>query len=333
MTDYSLTTSLLEWYQSNGRNLPWRVKGGAHPNPYIVLISEVMLQQTTVATVIPYFERFIKRFPTIFDLAAANIDEIYQYWEGLGYYSRARSLLSSVQKIVKEYKGIIPQTKEEILNLKGIGPYTAASILALGFNQAETVIDGNVIRVICRLYHLTSPINTLKQQIRELAENLTSQQHPADYASAIMDLGALICTPQNPQCLICPWNKKCQSFGQTDIDLIPLRPKISKKEKCGNVYIITNKIGQILIEKRREKGLLSGLWEFPWDEKCLFENAIDTGLNISHTFTHFKLTLKIYTLTTTNFSKGKFISPKDFKNYAFSTLMKKVWKTYSTKNY
>ena len=329
----NLSDLLLRWYDRHGRTLPWRVKGSAHPDPYIILVSEIMLQQTTVKTVIPYFERFIKRFPTIRDLAAAPLEEVYLYWQGLGYYTRARSLHATAQTIVDRFGCVFPQNKSDILKLKGIGEYTVASFLALAFNQPETVIDGNVIRIICRLYHLTEPVEKIMPQIREKAAALTSRDHAADYASAIMDLGALICTPQNPQCLICPWNKKCQSFGQTDIDLIPLRPKISKKEKCGNVYIITNKIGQILIEKRREKGLLSGLWEFPWDEKCLFENAIDTGLNISHTFTHFKLTLKIYTLTTTNFSKGKFISPKDFKNYAFSTLMKKVWKTYSTKNY
>lgn len=332
MKKFDLSTLLLDWYARNGRDLPWRVKGGAHPDPYVILVSELMLQQTTVKTVIPYFKRFMERFPTVFELAAADLDEVYQYWQGLGYYSRARSLHAAARTIAGEFNGIFPQTREQVLRLKGIGPYTAASLLALGFNLPETVIDGNVIRVICRLFHLTRPTNEIMNLIKEKAAALTSKRHPADYASAIMDLGAVVCTPKNPQCLICPWRRHCLSCGQTDLELIPARPQTAKKEKHGVVYIITNAAGQVLIRKRTEKGLLSGLWEFPWsdDEKTLRPEAEDSGRSVTHVFTHFKLNLKICTSDEhQNYPDGQFVSPRDFPNYAFSTLMKKVWHKFS----
>ncbi len=332
MKKSTLSTLLLEWYTRNGRDLPWRVKGGAHPDPYVILVSELMLQQTTVKTVIPYFKRFMERFPTVFELAAADLDEVYQYWQGLGYYSRARSLHAAARTIAGEFNGIFPQTREQVLRLKGIGPYTAASLLALGFNLPETVIDGNVIRVICRLFRLTEPTNEIMNLIKEKAADLTSKRHPADYASAIMDLGAIVCTPKKPQCLICPWQRHCLSYGQTNIEFIPARPQTAKKEKHGIVYVITNAEGQVFIRKRTEKGLLSGLWEFPWNDNAQTPHpgAKDSGLSVSHVFTHFKLHLKICTSDEYRiYSDGQFVSPRNFSNYAFSTLMKKVWHKFS----
>lgn len=332
MTKTDLPKLLLEWYAACGRSLPWRVKGGAHPDPYVILVSELMLQQTTVKTVIPYFERFMKRFPTVQSLAAAELEEVYRYWEGLGYYTRARSLHATARTIAEDFGGVFPQTREEVLKLKGIGPYTASSLLALGFNLPETVIDGNVVRVICRLYRLTRPITEIMPEIRKKAAVLTSKRHPADYASAIMDLGAIVCTPKNPQCLICPWQRHCLSCGKSGIENIPLRVKPEKKEKQGIVYITDNAAGQIYIRRRTEKGLLSGLWEFPWTESAETPaGAADSGLTVTHVFTHFKLTLKIYTMPNTPpCADGQFVSPADFGNYAFSTLMKKVWQKAST---
>ena len=211
MSKQTLSNLLLEWYNQNGRNLPWRVKGGPHPDPYVILVSELMLQQTTVKTVIPYFHRFMERFPTIADLAAAPLEEVYFYWQGLGYYTRARSLHATAQTIMKQYGGRFPDNRQDVLKLKGIGEYTVASFLALAFNQPETVIDGNVIRIICRMYGFTEPVEKIMPLIREKAQVLTSTKHPADYASAIMDLGAGVCTPKKPQCLLCPWQKHCQS--------------------------------------------------------------------------------------------------------------------------
>ena len=173
MTNESMTNLLLQWYEKNGRELPWRVKGGPHPDPYVILVSEFMLQQTTVKTVIPYFHRFMARFPTIGDLAAAAEEDVYQLWQGLGYYTRARSLHKTAQMIVNEFGGRFPDTREGILKLKGIGAYTVASFMALAFNKPETVIDGNVMRIIARLYHLTAPLDEIADTIRQKAALLT----------------------------------------------------------------------------------------------------------------------------------------------------------------
>lgn len=330
MSNSDLSTLLLNWYAKSGRELPWRVKGGAHPDPYVILVSEFMLQQTGVKTVIPYFHRFMERFPTVQSLASATLEEVYLYWQGLGYYSRARSLHATAVMIVEDFGGLFPNTPETVLKLKGIGPYTTASFLALAFNQSETVIDGNVIRVICRLYHLTAPLDSLTDVIRAKATALTSKEHPADYASAIMDLGAMICTPRNPQCLLCPWQKHCRSFAGPDLENIPLRHKLEKKQKCGPVYLIFNDAGQIFIRKRTEKGLLSGLYEFPWTEDDeLFNQAQFTGEEVSHVFTHFKLILKIHTLRSETIPlQGRFVSIEELTAYPFSTLMKKVLQKY-----
>lgn len=332
MTEKDLSTSLLEWYDKHGRTLPWRVKGSAHPDPYVILVSEFMLQQTTVKTVIPYFHRFMQRFPTVQELAAAPLEEVYLYWQGLGYYTRAKSLHCSAQMISR--RGSFPDTRDEVMKLKGIGSYTVASFLSLAFNLPETVIDGNVIRIICRLYHLTEPVDKIMPQIRQKAANLTSRTSPADYASAIMDLGAVICTPRKPQCLLCPWQNFCRSKNCPELEGIPVRTKPEKKEKQGSVCLIYNSKGEIFIRKRIEKGLLSGLYEFPWsDNGQIFAslNPQDSGKNITHIFTHFKLLLRIYTLTLeTPPLDGQFVRPQDLENYPTSTLMKKVWKKHLT---
>ncbi len=323
---------LLKWYDKNGRNLPWRVKGGAHPSPYVILVSELMLQQTTVKTVIPYFEKFMKRFPTIKDLAIADEEEVLQYWQGLGYYSRARSLHKTAQMIFEKYNGIFPQKKVDVLKLKGIGPYTAASFLALAFNLPETVVDGNVVRIVCRLFHLTQPVNQIKDIIRQKAESLNQTSRAADYSSAIMDLGALICTPKNPQCLLCPWQDLCQSKNELDLEQIPKIEKIIKKEQKAKVFVIVNNKNELFIRKRMEKGLLFGMYEFPWGENVEFANAQDSGLTVTHVFTHIKLVLQIYTLKSENVEmNGNFTSKDNLKNYPMSTLMKKVLKMWSEK--
>ena len=330
MSKQTLSNLLLDWYNQNGRNLPWRVKGGPHPDPYVILVSELMLQQTTVKTVIPYFHRFMERFPTIADLAAAPLEEVYFYWQGLGYYTRARSLHATAQTIMEQYGGRFPDNRQDVLKLKGIGEYTVASFLALAFNQPETVIDGNVIRIICRMYGFTEPVEKIMPLIREKAQALTSTKHPADYASAIMDLGAGVCTPKKPQCLLCPWQKHCQSKNRPDIENIPNRTKPAKKEKHGSAYLICNRTGDVLIRNRMEKGLLSGLYEFPWRDEgnCPeLNNAVDTGRKVIHVFTHFKLTLKIYRVQRElPFADGFFTTFSDLGSYPFSTLMKKVLK-------
>lgn len=320
---------LLDWYTVCGRDLPWRFKGGAHPNPYVVLVSEFMLQQTTVKTVLSYFPRFMDRFPTVEILAVADIEEVYHYWQGLGYYSRARALHETAQKIA--VAGVFPRCREDILKLKGIGDYTAASFAALAFNLPETVVDGNVIRIICRLYHLENPVAEIMPDIKEKAAALTNTQRPADYASAIMDLGALVCTPKKPRCLLCPWQIFCRSTGLSELEQIPQRIKQAKKEKRGFVYLIFNKFGQILIRQRTESGLLSGLYEFPWAETEMFSDAEDINAEVVHIFTHFKLTLSLRVFQSeAAVAGGRFVNPDTLENYPFSTLMKKVYAAYRT---
>lgn len=230
MSKQTLSNLLLEWYNQNGRNLPWRVKGGPHPDPYVILVSELMLQQTTVKTVIPYFHRFMERFPTIADLAAAPLEEVYFYWQGLGYYTRARSLHATAQTIMEQYGGRFPDNRQDVLKLKGIGEYTVASFLALAFNQPETVIDGNVIRIICRMYGFTEPVEKIMPLIREKAQALTSTKHPADYASAIMDLGAGVCTPKNRNACFVPGKNTANQKTARISKISPTAPNRQKKK-------------------------------------------------------------------------------------------------------
>ena len=326
MNENALTKQLMAWYAQNGRNLPWRHKGGAHPDPYVVLVSEIMLQQTTVKTVLSYFERFMYRFPTLQSLAEAPIEEVYLYWQGLGYYARARSLHAAAKAVFYDYQGRFPDDKAEASKLKGLGAYTLASYLALAFNKPETVVDGNVIRVISRLYHFTKPVEDMMPEIRKCAEALTDVRHPADYASAIMDLGACVCTPKNPKCDQCPWQESCLSKNLPDVEQIPQKSKIGKKKFEGYVYLISDGKGAVYIRKRVEKGLLSGLYEFPWSEKPIFQKAQDTGFEVSHIFTHIDMRLKIMVLCQQNIKlDGTFVPVADLKNFAFSTLMRKVW--------
>ena len=317
-----LTTDLLKWYSKNGRELPWRTKGGAHFDPYAVWISEIMLQQTTVATVLTYFDKWMKRFPTIQDLANADLQDVLLTWQGMGYYTRARKIYECAKVLVEQYNGKIPPDREALLKLPGIGPYSASSICCFAFNMPETVVDGNVIRVIARLYGITDEITA--KDIYPLAEKLTSTEHGADYASAIMDLGATVCTPTNPKCDVCPWQKSCVAGKKQIQESIPKIRKLEKKNVAGQVYLWQNSKGEYLIRQRTEKGLLHGLWEFPWCEAPLRSGKYAT---ITHVFTHFKLTLQIVQEKPPfEVSGGTWAKPIDFAKYPFSTLMKKVIK-------
>lgn len=328
----NLAKQLLKWFSTNARHMPWRVIGGAHSDPYAVWISEIMLQQTTVKTVEDYFKRWMQHFPDINSLERADLQDVLLCWQGLGYYTRARKIYECAHVLVHNYNGKLPSVREELLKLPGIGPYTASSICAFAFNKPETVVDGNVIRVIARLYGLTHAIT--KEEIYDYAQQLTPANHAADYASAIMDLGATVCTPKNPNCLACPWKKECMAFQKKLTDKIPFLQKPEKKIKKGFVYIIQNDKGAYYIEKRLKKGLLNGLYEFPWQENettyPLFPSSQWqlTNQTVSHTFTHFHLTLQIVflkiKLSDFPLKSGIFVQKEDFSAYPFSTLMKKV---------
>ncbi len=315
---HNLTEQLLKWYQKNGRDLPWRVKGGAHSNAYAVWISEIMLQQTTVATVMDYFNRWMTKFPSIESLAKADLNEVLLTWQGMGYYTRARKIHECAKVLMQKYNGQLPHTRDELLKLPGIGPYSASSICCFAYNMPETVVDGNVMRVIARLYGITKEI--VANDIYPLAQELTSQQHGADYASAIMDLGATVCTPIHPKCALCPWAKSCIAKQKGIQEQIPQIKKINKKEMYGQVYLIQNNQGEYLIRQRTEKGLLHGLWEFPWTEGEKLSGKFTT---VTHIFTHIKLTLQIVHEEHPKFD-GIWVHPKNFKDYPFSKLMQKV---------
>ncbi len=345
----ALSSALLDWYDRNGRDLPWRVRG-AHPNPYTVWVSEIMLQQTTVKTVIPYFYRFTDKFPDIQSLAEADIEDVLMMWQGLGYYTRARKLHECARYLTEHYGGRFPETYHELLKLPGIGPYTAASISSLAFDKREAVVDGNVIRVISRLYGIRESTAVSLPDIQKKAQDLMSEKRAADYTSAIMDLGATVCTPKNPLCIGCPFEADCAARALGLIDEIPKIEKLSKISKSGKLFWIENEIGDVFIQKRTEKGLLHGLTEFPWTAveggsdqihkiPFPFEKTdwSDTGKSVKHIFTHINLTLEIYRTKVgpaaeneAEFSSlsenGRFVSKEDFKEYPFSTLMKKVIK-------
>ncbi len=329
----NVTEKLAKWYEKNGRDLPWRVKGGAHKNPYEVWISEIMLQQTTVKTVIPYYERFLKRFPTVRDLAEADIDDVLLLWQGLGYYTRARKLHECANVLMTRYDGKFPADRQQLLRLPGIGPYTSAAIASFGFNLPEAVVDGNVIRVLTRLKGWDRPVTEISASVNALADELTKQSAcPADHGSAIMDLGAGVCTPHTPLCPFCPLNEDCVSYKKGLTETIPNISKLKKDVKKGFVFWIENQSGEVLIRKRTEKGLLSGLTELPWntDETFLFDADWQiTDKIVKHVFTHFDLTLQLVKTQINALPDGIdgfFTAPENFKNYPFSTLMKKVIK-------
>ncbi|MEM9438038.1 MAG: A/G-specific adenine glycosylase, partial [Pseudomonadota bacterium] len=252
--------------------MPWRVgpadrAQGERPDPYRVWLSEVMLQQTTVVTVRDYFLKFISIWPTVSDLAAAEDADVMAAWAGLGYYARARNLLKCARAVVTDHRGVFPDTREELLTLPGIGPYTASAIAAIAFDEPATVVDGNVERVMARLHDIHTPLPKAKAELTEIAELYTPRHRPGDYAQAVMDLGATICTPRNPVCGICPVRTPCVARREgTALDLPKKEPKKPKPTRRGTAYVAFREDGAILLETRPEKGLLGGMLGFPTTE-------------------------------------------------------------------
>lgn len=300
--------SLLDWYDANARVLPWRMPPGASvkPDPYGVWLSEIMLQQTTVAAVIPYYERFLARWPTVADLAAAPLDDVLHAWAGLGYYARARNLHACAQTIVREHGGRFPMTEAELLKLPGIGAYTAAAIASIAFGQRAVVMDGNVERVVSRLFAVEEALPAAKPRLRALADSLTPELRAGDYAQAMMDLGATVCTPRSPSCGSCPLMEGCAARASGTPERWPLKaPKAEKPTRHGLVFWLEAE-GHVLLRRRPPKGLLGGLPELPTSDWTgtpvgggwhLMDQApveADWQLvpgGVRHTFTHFHLEL------------------------------------------
>jgi len=333
---------LLAWYHDYGRHLPWRTRGTCHASPYQVWISEIMLQQTTVVTVIPYFNRFIQKWPTLVDFAHADLNDILHMWQGLGYYSRARNLYKGAQYILDHFDGNFPNTYPELLKVPGIGPYTAAAIASIAFYQPIIPVDGNVVRVFSRLMGLSDSIDALKKNLSHTITPFFDATISGDFTQALMDLGATICTPRKPKCVQCPMQQVCYAYKTNQVDLLPtqkLRKELPSRQ--GEVWLIVNNQGQLVIRQRPDKGLLANLWEAPsfgWDNADIMvpkDLETDSSINIGtvkHTFTHFKLTL---TIKLTNVRNDFNLSPDwqwtsihDLNNYALSTLAKKVIKHY-----
>lgn len=307
--EFDVSSALLDWYDRHAREMPWRVApadraAGVMPDPYRIWLSEVMLQQTTVAAVRDYFVRFTTRWPTVEALAAAPDDQVMGEWAGLGYYARARNLLKCARVVVEQHGGTFPDTYDALLNLPGIGPYTAAAISAIAFDRPETVLDGNVERVMARLFDIHDPLPGSKPQLKKHAAALTPATRPGDYAQAVMDLGATICTPKSPACGICPVQATCAARAAgTQSDLPRKTPKKPKPTRYGHVYIAQGDNGAFLMERRPDKGLLGGMLGWPGSEwsdgpteappfPC--EWQVLPG-EVRHTFTHFHLILRIWT--------------------------------------
>ncbi|MDX8355066.1 A/G-specific adenine glycosylase [Cognatiyoonia sp. IB215182] len=322
--------------------MPWRVppadrKNGIRPDPYAVWLSEVMLQQTTVAAVRDYHQKFMAIWPGVADLAAADDADVMAEWAGLGYYARARNLLKCARAIVTDHDGIFPDTYDSLLTLPGIGPYTAAAISAIAFDRPETVVDGNVERVMARLHDIHDPLPGSKPLLTEHAQALTPQRRPGDYAQAVMDLGATICTPRNPACGICPWRDPCVARAAgTAAELPKKTPKKKTPTRFGIVYVACRTDGAWLLETRPETGLLGGMLGWPgsdWSEKPepappLDADWAELGEEARHTFTHFHLRLKIMTARVANDAiphRGRFISQSGFRPAALPTAMRKVF--------
>jgi A/G-specific adenine glycosylase len=301
------TRDLLGWYDRQARDLPWRVgpaarAAGQRPDPYRVWLSEIMLQQTTVAAVGGYYARFLDRWPTVADLAAAEPEAVMAAWAGLGYYARARNLLACAGIVANDLAGRFPEDEPELRALPGIGPYTAAAIAAIAFDRPATVVDGNVERVVARLFAVETPLPDAKSELRQHAAGLTPQERPGDFAQAMMDLGATICTPRTPACGICPLRTPCRARALGLAAELPRRrPRAAKPVRQGLAWVGRREDGLWLLERRPEKGLLGGMLGWPGSEWGDAPEAAPPAVAdwshvgaVRHTFTHFHLVLQVH---------------------------------------
>jgi A/G-specific adenine glycosylase len=332
---------LLQWYRNNKRDLPWRRTG----DPYKIWVSEIMLQQTRVDTVIPYYERFLDAFPSVNHLADADRQRVLKLWEGLGYYSRGRNLHDAAKTVVEEFGGEVPGRYDEIRKLKGIGPYTAAAILSIAFGKQHAVVDGNVIRVLTRYFGIEEDVRLqgTKNRVQELADELIPENNPGDFNQAVMELGATVCTPSNPICQSCPVSSGCAAFSSARTDQIPYKSpakKIPHHEIA--IGMIVNSRGELLIALRSENAMLGGLWEFPGGKREKgesLETAVERELReelgvdvrvfekfhkLKHAYSHFKITLHAYWCRIENGSPAaisgreiRWVSLDDIDSYPF----------------
>ena len=339
----SVAAKLLAWYDRHHRDLPWRVSPSAlargdRPDPYRVWLSEIMLQQTTVEAVKPYFRAFVERWPTIEALAAADRDDIMKAWAGLGYYSRARNLKKCADVVAAEHGGRLPDTVDGLLELPGIGGYTAAAIAAIAFDRRAVVIDANIERVMTRVEAIETPLPEAKREIRLTLEQIVPSDRAGDFAQGMMDLSASTCTPRRPSCMLCPLNGDCKAVALGDPERFPYRAaKAERPQRVGAAFVAVNADGAVLLRKRREDGLLGGMAEVPGTGWTARRDG-DTGVvaapfpadwqfsgRIGHVFTHFVLDLAVYRADV-----GALSAPAahwwalDIRDEALPTVMKKA---------
>lgn len=333
--------TLLAWYDVSARVLPWRVRGSAKPDPYRVWLSEIMLQQTRVETVLPYFAKFLARWPDLISLANARQEEVLSAWAGLGYYARARNLHACARTVSAEYSGRFPEDEAELRRLPGIGAYTAAAISAIAFGRKATPVDGNIERVMSRLFAVEEKLPAAKKALARLAAEMTPAHRAGDFAQALMDLGATICTPKNPACTICPWMESCAARVRGDQQTFPR--KIAKAEgrlRKGAAFVVIREDGHILLRTRADKGLLASMTEVPGSEWSADYRAstkaaplanikwLKAAETVRHVFTHFPLELTVYTAQAparTKAPKGmRFVQLRALGDEALPSVMRKV---------
>ena len=336
---FDITTALLVWYDRHRRDLPWRAKGDIAPDPYAVWLSEVMLQQTTVAAVKSYYARFLALWPDVGALANAPRDEVLKEWSGLGYYARARNLHDCAQVVAAQHGGRFPRTEAELRGLPGIGDYTAAAVAAIAFGQDATVVDGNVERVITRLYAVEAPLPAARPVIRRLTAALVPPDRPGDFAQATMDFGATLCTSKSPACAICPIGRACAARAAGTQTLYPKKlPKKALPQRFGTMAIVERADGAILVRTRPSKGMLGGMTEFVGSDWTA-EPPAGSGLpatvvdvvshgSIDHVFTHFALRLAVFTgrlCDETRFGDYRWASAQDIVREPIPAVFAKVW--------
>ena len=342
---------LLAWYDRHRRVFPWRALRGERADPYRVWLSEIMLQQTTVATVGPYFERFLARFPTVQALAGARLGDVLAAWAGLGYYSRARNLHACAKATVEKHGGQLPRREAELARLPGIGPYTAAAIAAIAFDEKAVPVDGNVERVLARLHRIEETLPgakpALRQIARRLAEGVVATSRFGDFAQALMDLGATICRPRQPRCMLCPWHEACLARQHGDPESFPRKSaRREGKLRRGAAFVLLRRDGAVLVRDRKEAGLLGGMTEVPgsdWSadfdegaalsfaprlssEPCLAWRRLEG--HVRHVFTHFPLELSVFVANASDMAgppRGcRFLPRDEIASAAIPTLMRKV---------
>lgn len=343
-SETDIAPTLLAWYDRHARRLPWRALPGETSDPYRVWLSEIMLQQTTVATVGAYFKRFTERWPNVEALAAAELDDVLTEWAGLGYYARARNLHKCARAVAEIHGGRFPNTEEALRDLPGIGQYTAAAVAAIAFDRPAAVMDGNIERVTTRLNAIETPLPDSKPALRTRVAAMTPTHRPGDFAQAMMDLGATVCVPGRPKCLMCPLIDFCA--GRDIADTLPRKkPKKAKPTRRGAAFWIEDDVGRVLLRRRPESGLLGGMMEVPsteWTEDGPDSKAGPTGFSLNaamdrgaaagsirHTFTHFHLELRVYRLSAGDLTAPEdciWCAPDGLGDVALPTVMRKVAK-------